>query len=92
MHVLESDAIPAIEHFGPDYLVLAAGFDTYEKDPIGDFRFQTRDYLDLGARINALGLPTLIVQEGGYFTADLGANVVSLLHGFRIADSPPSSF
>lgn len=82
MHVLESDAIPAIEHFGPDYLVLAAGFDTYEKDPIGDFRFQTRDYLDLGARINALGLPTLIVQEGGYFTADLGANVVSLLHGF----------
>jgi len=81
MRVVEQDAIPAIEHFAPDWLVLAAGFDTYEKDPIGDFRLKTEDYLTLGKRLKELGLPILVVQEGGYYTPDLGANVVSLLSG-----------
>lgn len=81
MQTLEQDALPAIQNFAPDYLIVAAGFDTYRLDPIGDFEFYTADYTTLGARIAELGYPTLVVQEGGYYTPDLGANVAALLEG-----------
>ncbi len=81
MQVFEQSILPAVRHFAPDYLILAAGFDTYVKDPIGDFTFETKDYAIIGAHVKALDLPTLVVQEGGYYTPDLGANVVSLLRG-----------
>ena len=35
----------------------------------------------LGRRIAALGLPTLIVMEGGYAVDALGANVAAFLDG-----------
>lgn len=74
--------IPAIKRFEPDYLVLSAGFDTYKLDPVGNFSLETEDYHKIGKLISSLNLPTVILQEGGYFTKDLGRNVVSLLKGF----------
>jgi acetoin utilization deacetylase AcuC-like enzyme len=79
---LEQTVIPAIKRFEPDYLILSAGFDTYKLDPVGNFAFETEDYKKLGKLISSLKLPTVILQEGGYFTRDLGKNVVSLLNGF----------
>ena len=73
---------PAIERFEAEYLVISAGFDTYEKDPIGKSAFKTEDYTTLGESLCKLGLPTVVVQEGGYFTRDLGKNVVSFLTPF----------
>ena len=71
-----------IAEFAPDVLVVSYGADTYAGDPISHFRLQTSDYRALGARIAGLGLPTLIVMEGGYAVEALGANVASLLEGF----------
>lgn len=82
MAVFENSVLPAVAHFSPDYVVLAAGFDTYVHDPIGDFLLETPDYATIGAAVRALNLPTLVVQEGGYYTPDLGKNVASLLTGF----------
>jgi acetoin utilization deacetylase AcuC-like enzyme len=82
-------ALEQIRAYAPRYLVVSAGFDTFVDDPLGDFSrasvhfgLTTDAYATIGARIAALGLPTLIVQEGGYATAALGHNAVSLLHGF----------
>ena len=80
--LMKRQVMPAIEGFEPDYLVISAGFDTYEKDPIGKNAFKTEDYTELGAFLHKLDRPTVIVQEGGYFTADLGKNVVSFLRPF----------
>ena len=74
-------ALEAIERFGPRYLVVSAGFDTFGGDPIGDFALTGAAYPAIGRRIAALGLPTLVVQEGGYAIAELGENVVGLLQG-----------
>lgn len=82
MKTLKRDIIPAIEHFEPDYLILCAGFDTYIHDPIGSFALTTPDYGKIGKLLSRLELPTAVIQEGGYFTKDLGNNVVSLLKGF----------
>jgi acetoin utilization deacetylase AcuC-like enzyme len=75
-------ALNAIAAYGPRYLVVSAGFDTFIDDPLGDFALTTAGYEALGAQIAQLGLPTLFVQEGGYAVEALGRNVVSLLAGF----------
>ena len=61
---------------------MSAGFDTYKLDPIGKFELETDDYQKLGRQIFELDLPTVILQEGGYHTKDLGPNVKSFLKGF----------
>jgi acetoin utilization deacetylase AcuC-like enzyme len=80
---LRRKVLPALTAFGPRWLVISAGFDTHEQDPIGDFTLRTQDYVTLGEELGRLGLPTVVVQEGGYATAVLGANVVAFLRGLR---------
>lgn len=84
VQLLESQVIPVLRAFRPDVLVLSAGFDTYALDPIGRFALQTHDYLDVGRRIGRLGLPTVVVQEGGYHVEHLGRNALALLDGLRV--------
>jgi acetoin utilization deacetylase AcuC-like enzyme len=67
--------------FKPRWLVVSAGFDTYIHDPIGSFRVTTDGFGQIGRRIRRLGIPTLVVQEGGYCVPDLGPNVVAFLIG-----------
>jgi acetoin utilization deacetylase AcuC-like enzyme len=79
-----AQALAVIVDFAPANLVLSAGFDTFGGDPIADFALTAAAYPMIGRRIAALGLPTLIVQEGGYAVAALGENVVGLLRGFAL--------
>ena len=75
----------ALEWLGegsPDLLIVSFGADTYAGDPISHFALQTPDYTRLSRRIAALGLPALIVMEGGYAVDALGANVSAFLEGF----------
>src|SRR5262245_6013059 len=76
------EALAAVRAFGPAFLVVSAGFDTFGGDPIADFSLSSAVYPRIGQRIAALGLPTLIVQEGGYAVDALGENVVGFLRGF----------
>lgn len=80
LNVLEQ-ALTAVKAFAPQYLVVSAGFDTFGGDPIGDFALPSAIYPQIGRRIAALGLPTLVVQEGGYAIDALGENVAGLLVG-----------
>jgi acetoin utilization deacetylase AcuC-like enzyme len=75
-------ALARIAAFGADLLVLSFGADTYAGDPISHFRLVTADYAVVAGRIAALGLPSLVVMEGGYAVDALGANVASFLEGF----------
>lgn len=76
-------ACERIAAFGPDLLVCSFGADTYAGDPISHFAIETDDFLALARRIAGLGLPTLIVMEGGYAVDDLGRNVAAFLGGFE---------
>ncbi|MEY8877095.1 MAG: histone deacetylase family protein [Leptothrix sp. (in: b-proteobacteria)] len=66
-----------------DALVVSLGLDTYAGDPISTFALQTADFSRLGARLAALGLPTVLVLEGGYAAAELGLNAARVLAGFE---------
>ncbi len=76
-------ALDAIAAFGPRLLVVSFGADTFEQDPISHFALRTDDYPRVAERIGALGLPALIVMEGGYAVEALGRNVAAFLDGFR---------
>jgi acetoin utilization deacetylase AcuC-like enzyme len=75
-------ACDRIAAFAPDLLICSYGADTYADDPISHFAIRTEDYAVLGHRVASLGVPTLIVMEGGYAVNALGQNVASFLSGF----------
>jgi len=66
----------------PELLIVSYGADTHEADPISHFKLKTGDYGPMARRIASLGLPTLIVMEGGYAVEHLGPNVAEFLSGF----------
>jgi acetoin utilization deacetylase AcuC-like enzyme/predicted GNAT superfamily acetyltransferase len=70
-----------IARHAPRFLVIAAGFDTAAGDPTGSWRHRLADFRRIGARLAALNLPTLVVQEGGYRTRTLGANAAAFFNG-----------
>lgn len=64
-----------------DILVVSLGFDTYGKDPIGDFALTTPVYHECGRRAAAVGKRLVILQEGGYHVRDIGENARAWLRG-----------
>lgn len=76
------EALERIAGFGADALIVSYGADTFAGDPISFFRIETADYRPIARRIAGLGLPALIVMEGGYAVDALGANVAGFLDGF----------
>jgi acetoin utilization deacetylase AcuC-like enzyme len=75
-------ALERIAAFGAELLIVSFGADTFEDDPISHFKLGTADFPMLGSEIAALGLPIVIVMEGGYATDALGRNVAAFLSGF----------
>ncbi|MBA4059425.1 MAG: acetylpolyamine amidohydrolase [Verminephrobacter sp.] len=76
-------ACTRISQYAPDALVVSLGLDTYVGDPISQFALATEDFSTLGRRLAALGLPTVLVLEGGYAATELGANALQVIHGFE---------
>jgi acetoin utilization deacetylase AcuC-like enzyme len=75
-------ALNRVAEFGPTVLVLALGLDAFEGDPFAGFAVTTPGFARIGAAIAGLGLPTVIVQEGGYLCPELGDNLEALLGQF----------
>jgi len=75
------NALSRIAEFAPSSLIISLGFDTFKNEPMGHFMLDIPDYETIGRRIDALGLPTLYVQEGGYAIDALGMMGVSFFRG-----------
>lgn len=78
LEVLET-GLRRIRSFAPDALVVALGLDAFEGDPFGGLSVTTPGFSRIAEAIAALGLPTVIVQEGGYLCDALGDNLTSFL-------------
>jgi acetoin utilization deacetylase AcuC-like enzyme len=77
-----NEALNLITKFSPNYLVVSAGMDTFDSDPLGTFKVTRTGFAEIGKRIAALRLPTAIIMEGGYANEALGTNIVTLLENF----------
>jgi len=76
-------ALERIADFGTGALVVALGLDAYEGDPFKGLAITTPGFARIGAAIAEAGLPTLLVQEGGYLSDALSENLTSVLTGFK---------
>ena len=85
MSVAPGQAQKTIRAFAPGALVVALGLDASERDPLAGLAVTTAGFRRIGAAIARLGLPTVFVQEGGYLSDILGANLTATLGGFEEA-------
>jgi acetoin utilization deacetylase AcuC-like enzyme len=78
-----AEALAGIATFGPRYLVVSVGLDIAKGDPTGAWAITTEGFERIGGAIARLGLPMLVVQEGGYDTRAIGRNARSFLTGLQ---------
>jgi acetoin utilization deacetylase AcuC-like enzyme len=87
---------PAIEAFGPTWILVSAGFDAHRDDPLTEMGLTSGDYADVLLDVLQLAEPGRVIAflEGGY---DLSALVrcstatVGALLGERHHDEAPTS-
>jgi acetoin utilization deacetylase AcuC-like enzyme len=75
-------ALDAVRDFRPDALVVSLGFDASEHEPLNALAVTEDGFARAGQKIGAPGLPTAIVQEGGYNVSVLGRLLARFLDGF----------
>ena len=67
----EAQAVPALVRFKPDVMLVSAGFDAHERDPLGGLRMTTEGYARLVGLLDATARSIChrriaLVTEGGY--------------------------
>ena len=70
-----------VRSFHPAALVVSLGVDAAADDPESPLLITASGYGGAGRRLGGLGLPTVLVQEGGYHLPTLGMLVLSVLEG-----------
>jgi len=73
-------ALAAIRDFGAEALVVSLGFDMAHDDPLSVVRCTADGFAATAAKITRFGLPTVLVQEGGYLGPSLSDNAVVFLN------------
>ena len=66
IYVWENLAFPIIEEFEPDLILISAGFDSAEGDPLGGFKLNPAGYSYMTQRLMELWPKVVAVLEGGY--------------------------
>lgn len=72
----------AILSFNPQLVLVSAGFDAYELDPLTEMELRVEDFETLGSWIREADMPAAGLLEGGY-SNDLPLLVVAFLRGWR---------
>ena len=73
---------PAVARFGPDVVLVSAGFDAHRDDPLAEMTVSADGFRELAARCAALAPRTAAVLEGGYNLDTLPDLVAAALEGF----------
>jgi len=84
---LTEQALPALEGHRPEALLISAGFDTHLEDPLGRLRLVAGDFARMGRELagltKRLGIPSLMVLEGGYASACFHEGLKPLLEEWQ---------
>jgi acetoin utilization deacetylase AcuC-like enzyme len=76
---------PAVHAFVPDLLLVSAGFDAHEEDPLAGMEVTVDGYRELARRCAALAPRVAVILEGGYNLETLPTLVEASLEGFGAA-------
>jgi acetoin utilization deacetylase AcuC-like enzyme len=82
MEVFREAIEPAVRAFVPDVVLVSAGFDAHEDDPLGEMKLTGQGFQELARRCSALGPRVAAILEGGYNLETLPSLVEAALDGF----------
>ena len=83
LHAWDERVEPAVRRFDPELLLVSAGFDAHEEDPIAEMLVTEAGFRELAARSAALAPRMAAVLEGGYNVETLPRLVGAALEGFE---------
>ncbi len=80
LEALRDQIIPELRHYHPDLLIISAGFDAHEDDPLAQMRVSTNGYREMTRLLRQTMQPInggkiLSVLEGGYHHHNLAESV-----------------
>jgi acetoin utilization deacetylase AcuC-like enzyme len=78
---------PRVRRFEPDLVIVSAGFDAHEADPLADLTVTEHGFAELARRSAALAPRVAAVLEGGYNLQTLPALVETTRRGFAAEGS-----
>jgi len=85
--VFQTLILPVLRAWRPGLVLVSAGFDAHERDPIAGMRMSTAGYAALTAHLRDLGAPLALTTEGGY---DLAALESCLDEALRVLGGGPA--
>jgi acetoin utilization deacetylase AcuC-like enzyme len=71
LDAFRSEALPALEAFDPQILIVSAGFDAHRDDPLCSLGLDASGFATMATELRALGVGIAHVLEGGYDLAAL---------------------
>jgi acetoin utilization deacetylase AcuC-like enzyme len=82
LHAFDHVVVPAVERFAPEVLLVSAGFDAHERDPLAGMLVSEDGFRELSRRCSRLAPRVAAVLEGGYNLDTLPGLVRASLAGF----------
>jgi acetoin utilization deacetylase AcuC-like enzyme len=81
--LMDEVVLPAARAYGPDLILVSAGFDAHRLDPLARCRLETSSFVHIAGRVRELavelGVPLGVVLEGGYHAGVLADCVCAVL-------------
>jgi acetoin utilization deacetylase AcuC-like enzyme len=97
LEVVDAVVVPVLADYAPELVIVSAGFDAHEDDPLAQMRLTTPGYRAVAARLRDAArqarCPIVFVTEGGYALGALAASldaVVDVLRGEDAAGEFPT--
>ncbi len=82
LHAFDHTVEPAVAAFGPELVLVSAGFDAHQEDPLAGMDVTEAGFRELARRCTSLAPRTAAVLEGGYNLETLTGLVGAALEGF----------
>jgi acetoin utilization deacetylase AcuC-like enzyme len=97
LRALDEIVSPAVERFGPTWVLVSAGFDGHRADPLASWGLTSGDFADIAMRVGQFAPAPgrlVLVLEGGYDLEALGMSAgasLSAVLGHRYRPEPSTS-
>ena len=71
LNIFEQRVLPIIKSYGPDLILVSAGFDGLVTDPMSIMKLTPKCYSEMTKSLTATNVPVMMVLEGGYDLAHI---------------------
>ena len=92
--VFAAVVVPILRQFAPDLVLVSAGFDAHERDPLGGMRLTTGAFAAMTAELRGVADACcdgriVLVTEGGYDLQALAASLDAVVETLRGTGTSP---